>query len=173
MQSHSCDEDIQKEPHLTEGAGHGRVYTYEGVIAISREVGVISRRNKWDHEVHTLFSPFPIQFIFLFLLGIQVRKYIKTSTFSSKGKVRLGNKMISGRVLLLAPDSLLLVISPGLISSSYLSHPSAGTTGTHHCTGLRQALGLQLRLASNCLHLLESITIWFQFLFCVDRLCGF
>lgn len=75
--AHCCDEDIQKEPHLTEGAGHGRVYTYEGVIAISREVGVISRRNKWDHEVHTLFSPFPIQFIFLFLLGIQVRKYIK------------------------------------------------------------------------------------------------
>lgn len=64
--------------------------------------------------------------------------------------------MITGRVLLLAPDSLVLVMSPGLISS-YLSHPSAGTTGTHHCTGLRQALGLQLRLASNFLHLHASI----------------
>lgn len=35
--------------------------------------------------------------------------------------------MITGRVLLLAADSLVLVMFPGLISPAYRSHPSAGT----------------------------------------------
>lgn len=48
--------------------------------------------------------------------------------------MRLGNKVITGRVLLLAPDSLVLVMFPGLISSSYRSHPSAGTQA--HTTAL-------------------------------------
>lgn len=62
-------------PHLAEGAGHGRVHLHadEGVVPVSRQVGVVGRGRVRDDQVHLLL-PLALRLFVLLLPGRRRRE---------------------------------------------------------------------------------------------------